>query len=100
MNTTAPTEPPAHLPGMENRTSPGQQAAIDARITASRMERIDACEWMTPAVREALTEYAADLRSSIPLTAMLERIRRVLEADRAERETRRPAEQPDLRLVS
>jgi hypothetical protein len=56
---------------------------IAAAITASRMERVDACEWASPAVREVLAEYAADLRQSIPLSVVFDRIRRAIEADRA-----------------
>jgi hypothetical protein len=68
---------------------------IAAAITASRMERVDACDWATPAVREVLAEYAADLRSNIPLSVGFDRIRRAIEADRA------AAERPTgLRLVS
>ncbi|MDH2415789.1 hypothetical protein [Nocardioides sp. CER19] len=74
----------------------GQDAQIAAAITAQRMERIDTCEWASPAVRDVLAEYAADLRASIPLSVGLDRIRRAIEADRAERRT---AEQT-VRLVS
>jgi hypothetical protein len=56
---------------------------IAAAITASRMERVDACDWASPAVREVLAEYAADLRESIPLSVGIDRIRRAIEADRA-----------------
>ncbi|WP_459985634.1 hypothetical protein [Nocardioides sp. AN3] len=68
---------------------------IAAAITANRMERVDGCEWATPAVRDVLAEFAADLRPSIPLSAVFDRIRRAVEADRAGVDT--PAR---LQLVS
>jgi hypothetical protein len=68
---------------------------IAASIIASRMQRVEACDWATPAVRDVLAEYAADLRQSIPLSVGFDRIRRAIEADRA------AAERPSrLHLVS
>jgi hypothetical protein len=60
-------------------------AEITAQITAQRMGRVETCAWASPAVMEVLAEYAADLRASIPLSVGLDRIRRAIEADRADR---------------
>ena len=82
---------------MSTETTAGQDARIEAAITAKRMERVDACTWASPAVHDVLAEYAADLRDAIPLSVGLERIRRAIEADRAAR-----AGEPErtVRLVS
>ena len=62
-----------------------RDARIDAQITATRLQRVEACDWATPAVRTVLAEHAADLRQSVPLSVVFDRIRRAVEADRAER---------------
>lgn len=84
---------------MSTDSRTGISEEIAAEITATRMHRVDGCTWASPAVREILAEYAADLRDAIPFSVGLDRIRRAIEADRAalpdEQETERA-----VRLVS
>jgi hypothetical protein len=85
--------------GHDARTEARMEARIEAAITAQRMERVEACTWATPAVRDVLAEYAADLRDAIPLSVGLDRIRRAIEADRAAR-AEGPESERSVRLVS
>jgi hypothetical protein len=77
-----------------------REALIAAEITATRMARVETCDWASPAVREILAEYAGDLRDAIPFFVGLDRIRRAIEADRAHQSGRRPAGENAVRLAS
>lgn len=70
---------------MSITTTPEHDARIAAQITATRLQRVETCAWATPAVRAVLAEHAADLRESVPLSVVFDRIRRAIEADRTER---------------
>ena len=78
-------------------TTTAREAEITAEITATRMARVETCEWASPAVMEILAEYASDLRDAIPFFVGIDRIRRAIEADRAQRADRQP---DGIRLAS
>jgi hypothetical protein len=76
-------------------------AQVAAQITAQRMQRVEACEeWASPAVMDVLAELAADLRDVVPLSVLLDRIRRAVEADRACREIEDEPATQAVRLAS
>jgi hypothetical protein len=86
---------------VSTETTADRDARIAAEITAHRMARIERCGWASPEVMDVLAEYAADLRPSIPLSVELERIRRVIEADRDARRDVQPEERHQaVRLAS
>jgi hypothetical protein len=76
------------------------EAQITAEITATRMARVETCDWASPAVMEILAEYASDLRDAIPFFVGIDRIRRAIEADRAQQEKSEPAGKSAVRLAS
>jgi hypothetical protein len=81
-------------------TETTREARITAEITATRMERVETCDWASPAVMEILAEYASDLRDSIPFFVGIDRIRRAIEADRAQRSGQQIDGDRGIRLAS